>query len=295
MAHHWENTRGMFAGGKKGFNFEAFKVFTAPFSFLTNVWYPSWALTAEERREILESCFGTYGLSLAAMILSLIFAAVAAAGGFLKVREALRGIRKSMRDVWLRSTGIFFLTILFLVPLAAALAAGKLFHGRYCLVLLAPLFALTGAGITKWLSMPRARRIVGPIILLTIGCNIWFVPAFYRAQGEMIRNGPTFIPSFRKLESVYQSLKAHSGQERPIVVEVRSYSASLLPQEKPFHQAVSIRRYVAAREMWLHAAGSSSIRPAKYVLCFAADVESNDPAVGYRSNGIALVEDTSLP
>ena len=79
----------------------------------------------------------------------------------------MSGFLHSPRQAFGRSPGILFLSIVLLAPLFFALASGKPFHARYCLVLLAPLLCLAGAGAQHWLGFVRARRFFVPAAAIT--------------------------------------------------------------------------------------------------------------------------------
>jgi hypothetical protein len=289
MAHGWENTRGMFFGGSGGYSVGALKIFSAPWAFLINHWSPRWTDNANEYREMGRACFGCFGLLVAVNLVSVIFAAFLVAGAFLEIRKALRGFWRSARAVYARSPGILFLTIIFAVPLVFSLVGGQSFHARYCLVLLAPLFSLAAVAAVKWLATRRVRRIFFPILMVTTCANIWLVPAMYRFQGKCLEEGPLFIPSFRKLETVYQRLKAHAGKNRFIQVDDVSYLQALTPQDKVHAYASMIRTYVANREKENGLSSGPRVSSLTYDLCCADRVKPDDPAVAYRGQGIALV------
>ena len=247
MAHGWENTRGMIAGGQGGFSVEALKVFSGPPCFLVN-WTLRWVRSPAEYAELGRACFGSAGLFLAVNFLSAVFAAFLIAGAFLLVKKSMSGFWRAPRAVFARSPGISFLTILFTVPLITGLVSGKSFHSRYCLVLLAPLLALSAAATVRWLTGPRTRRIFLAIVVITTGANIWFVPASYRLQERRIEQGPLFMPSFRQLETVYQSLKVHAGKNRLIRVDDAAYLQSLPAEDKCLRDAAMIGSFVVVRE-----------------------------------------------
>lgn len=294
MAHGWGNTRGMISGGQGGYSVEALKVISAPPGFLVN-WTLRWVRSPAEYAELGRACFGSLGLFLAVNILSAVFAAFLIAGACVAVKRSMTGFWRSPRAVFARSPGIAFLTIIFVVPLISGLAGGKPFHSRYCLVLLAPLLALSGVAATRWLTGPRANRIFLALLVITTCANIWFLPATYRHQEKRIERGPLFIPSFHKLEAVYQSLKVHAGKNRLIRVEDAAYLRALPPGDKFLHDADMICTYVAVRENENSPRQSPSNSAAIYNICRADRVRADDPAVAYRDHGIALVAQPAAP
>ncbi len=294
MSHGWENTRGMISRGQDGFSVEALKVFSASLCFLVN-WTLRWVRSPAEYAELGRAGFGSFGLFLAVNFLSAVFAAFLVAGACVAIIKSMNGFWRSPRAVFARSPGITFLTIIFVVPLIAGLASGKPFHSRYCLVLLAPLLALSAAAATRWLAGPRPNRIFLVLLLITTCANIWLVPVMYRLQERHIEQGPLFIPSFHKLETVYQNLKVHAGKNRLIRVNDAAYLQALPPGDKFLHDAGMIRSFVAVREKENAPGRSVSNGVAIYNLCRADQVRADDPAVAYRQQGIALVEQPAAP
>ena len=289
MAHGWENTRGMMSGAHHGYSIEAFKIFSAPPGFLVNYWDPRWTFQPDEYQEIGRACFGSFSLLLAFNVMSAILAISLVVGAFGETGAALRGFWRSPRVTFARSPGMFFLTIIFAVPLMTSLVEGKRFHGRYCIVLLAPLFSLAAVAAVRWLSMPRIRRVFLPLLLATLGVNVWLVLAIFRYQGKCIEQGVLFAPSFHNLETVYQSLKAYAGKNRLIQVEDDEYMRTTPPRRAPGSYPHQICQYVAIRECE-NALPSAIPAPVLTYKIFLADqVKLDNPAVAYCHHGIALV------
>jgi 4-amino-4-deoxy-L-arabinose transferase-like glycosyltransferase len=295
MAHGWENTRGMTSGEHLGYSIEAFKIFSAPPGFLVNYWDPRWTFRPDEYQEIGRACFGSFSLLLAFNVLSVILAVSLAVGAFGEVRAALRGFWRSPRAAFARSPGMVFLTIIFTVPLMTSLVEGRRFHGRYCLVLLAPLFSLAAVATVRWLYRQRIRQIFLPLLLAILGANIWLVLTVFRYQGRCIEQGALFLPSFHNLETVYQTLKAHAGKNQLIQVEDGEYMQAITPKHGPSSYPHQICQYVAIREC--ENSLLSAIQPpvSIYKIVPANQVRLDNPAIAYREHGIALVAVPAKP
>lgn len=288
IAHGWQNTAGM-RSGKGGFSWDSLKAVTVSLNLLVN-WVPQWTTSAAEYCQLGNACFGWFGLLLAFNAVSAIVAGSWIAGAFLEIRGALRGLWRSPREVFRRSPGVTFLFLLLVVPLACALLRGGPFHARYGLLLLPPMLPLAGRATVRWLASPRWR---GPFALLlgtTLCVNAWFMPALYWHQGRRIARGDFFVPSFRKLETVYRQLKIHAGGQK-CVIDDRAYLESLSPAEKNQADAKHIRYYVAVREKECGRAHAQQGATVTYRLCRSHNIAPGDPRVAFAGNGVALIAD----
>jgi hypothetical protein len=293
MAHGWENTRAMMSGGHHGFSRQALKIFSAPLGFLVNYWNP---IGQDEYQKIGRACFGSFSLLLAFNVVSVILAASLVVGVLWEVRAALRGFWRSPRAAFAQSPGMFFLTIIFAVPLMTSLAEGKYFRARYCIVLLAPLFSLAAVAAVRWLSKQRVRQIFLPLLLLTLCANVWLVLSIYRYQGRCIEQGMLFLPSFHNLEIVYQTLKTHAGKNQLIQVEDDGYIQAIPSKHEPsYYYPGQICQYVAIRERESSLLSASQPPATIYKIVPADQVTPDNPAVAYHEHGIALVAVPAKP
>jgi len=119
--------------------------------------------------------------------------------------------------------------------------------------------------------------------------NFWVMFATDIYQKNNIERGPVFIPSFRKLETVYQQLKKHSGPDVPIAVDDAAYRQSLLANDEFLRDALLIRQFVGVREKEHAAPSDKKITPVVYKLCRADETRPDNPATAFYGNGIALV------
>lgn len=300
MAHGWENTRGMISGGRGGYHPGVLHVFTSPLSFLVNYWGSRWTFSPTEYQEIGRACFGSFTLLVAFNVVSAIVAGLLVIGAFGEARNTLRGFWCSPRATFARSPGMVFLIIGCVVPLMSSLVNGKVFHARYCLVEIAPLFSLAGVAAVRWLSRHRIRRIFLPLLLVTLGVNAWLVLTVFRYQGRCVTQGALFVPSFHNLETVYQSLKAHADKNQLIRVEDDKF------QEDAYMRAMAITSqastypryictYVAIRECENVLPSTMRTSVLNYEIFSADQVKPDSPDVAYREHGIALVAVPAKP
>jgi len=293
IAHSWQNTHGMFSGGGVSYSWDVLKVLSAPLSFLVS-WAPRWCRSAADYCILGRACFGSFAVFLGFNILSAAVAAFIVAGAFLEIRKSASGFWGSPRAAVQRAPGLLFLAILFVIPLLVALAFGIGFHTRYCIVLLPVMMPLATVGVLHWLGAGRPGRIFRLGLVLTCCANVWLMPAMYRFQGLQIDQGPSFIPSFRKLETVYQGLKAHAGPGTYIRIDDAAYVRDAPLPDRIRRDAGLIQAYVNVREREA-AARASSLRSVTYRLCQEIRAKPGDPAVAYRGNGIALVALSAEP
>jgi hypothetical protein len=288
LAHGWENTRGMMTSDHRGFSIEGLKALSTPLSLLVN-WVPHWTRLPGEYRELGRACFGWFGLCLAVNLLSAIVTALLVLGAFQQTRESARGFWRAPRETFNRAPGFVFLAVLLIVPLFGAALIGQRFHVRYGLVVLPPLLALAGGGAARWLAAPRFGHAFAATLALMTCTNIWFMPAYYRYSGNRIEKSEAFVPSFRQLERVYQTLKARAGEERQVAVEADIYLLKLPLWCESYDVARSISHYVSLREKERVFASGSPRQTVTYHLCPAEQVTPGDPKVAYQAHGIALV------
>ena len=289
MRHDWANTRGIFTGGKGGFSPDALKVFSSPFSFFVTIWDPGWTYTAGQYSALLRSAFGgRIGMNIINVI-SGGFAVCLVLGLIQAMRSAMKNRTTALRETLARPPSLLTVLFLLLAYLAFGLVAGKPFHARYCMLVLPLIFTLAGAGAAQCLQSPRLKMFFLPLLVITIAADLWFMPVICRFEGDRIANGPTFVPSFAKMDSIYRQLKSRA----PGSVEVRDgdYIAAIAPGEKNnyLRHARVFSRYVHARELELLAAGQVSTKTNFFDLRAVDLVNTNDPAVAFVGNGIALI------
>jgi hypothetical protein len=290
MANHWQNTLGFFAGGDPHPFVERFKALSAPLSFLVN-WAPRWVRTAADYHELGRACFGSFGVLLVVNLLSAVVAGMLLLGGFQMLRPALRDLWRRPRQVFGESPGPVFLAVLALLPLVVALFANSSFHTRYCLVLVPPAMGLLGGG-AAWLLTCRLRPLFQVLAAVSTATNLWLMPAMYWHQGRRIEQGSAFVPSFDRLEFVYQQLNAHAGHSRPITVEDAAYLGGPAHGNEVLSDAGLIRRFVEVREKETRRGLSPSGAPIVYRLEPARPGHPPDASVAVELQGIVL---TTVP
>jgi hypothetical protein len=204
-------------------------------------------------------------------------------------KKTIKNRSGALREMLAQPTGLLSVIFLMLAYLAFNLVAGKPFHARYCLLVLPLLFTLAGCGAAQCLRSPWLKKIFLPLMLVTVAADLWFMPVICRFEGDRIANGPVFVPSRAKMEFVYQQLKARAPGR--VDVDDKDYLAAIPPGEKNniYRHARLIRRYIDSREVELLAAGKTFSQTNVFELRTASAVSTNDPAIAFYGNGIALV------
>jgi 4-amino-4-deoxy-L-arabinose transferase-like glycosyltransferase len=292
MSNHWQNTIGMFSGGTGHFSVEVLKIFSSTVGFLIN-WSPGWIRDDAEYAEFGRACFGSQYVLYGVYAISTVAAAYAISGVFLEVKKSWLGFNWNSRGKFFRdhgtASGIVFLFLIFALPVLFSLLGGKAFHARYCLVFITPLFGLVGATAARWLMTSPSKKLFRLMLGIVTVANLWIIIGTDIYQKNNIERGPVFIPSFRKLETVYQDMKNHSGQNTPIAVDDVAYGQSLPATDEFLRDALLVGRFVNVREKEHVAPPDKKITPVIYKLCRSDEIRPDDPAIAFYGNGIALV------
>jgi hypothetical protein len=287
MQHHWANTRGILFGGEGHFSADALKIFSSPFSFLVNFWNPGWTYAPGDYQALARHTFGSTAGLIMANVISVIFAAILLIALIQLAITTVKQFRSSPRLAFFRAPGLALPGFLLATYLLFNLIAGKPFHARYCLLVLPLIFALAGAAAAQGFTHPRLRKLLLPALVLTIAANLWFVSTMSWFERDRIAHSPVFVPSFAKLESVYQELRKNSNV--PIRVSDTAYLATLKEADKIHQWASLIRRYVNARLVELPLANVATQPVKVFELRAASTVNPSDPTLGFYGNGLALV------
>jgi hypothetical protein len=288
MANHWQNTVGMFSKDSGHFSVGVLKIFTSTAGFLIN-WSPGWIRDDSEYAAFGRACFGSKYLLYAIYAAMTLVAAALIAGAFLAAKKSWIGFNWNLRREFFRGSGIAFLSLIFALPVVFSLLGGKSFHARYCLVFITPFFGLVGAAAANWFTASRRKKLFCLMLGAGAVANVWIMIATDLYQNNNIERGTVFIPSFRKLETVYGQLKKHSGPNIPVAVDDAAYRQSLPEQDQFLRDALLVGQFVNVREKERAAPSVKKIPPVIYKLCPSTEIRPDDPAIAFYGNGIALV------
>ncbi len=262
-ARGWANTRMMFGSGGDEFSFGCLKAITTPFSLLMS-WCKRWALP--DFSDYLAMGDAVCGSFLVMFAFKALGTAVALVYIWEFARAAAapwRGAHGNPRAAFARDPAPVCMTALLAIPLLVFLLSGQNYSSRYAIFQLPILMMIPAVCLTRRPAGGRRQRLLHWAAAATIAFNVYFLFAFFHYQGGLIAGDAKFIPSFRQLAAVYETLKADAGARRAIAVE----DAEFLAAHRK-HDAAAIAMYVRAREKEARMQGrtDAAIPPALYVL-----------------------------
>ena len=91
MRHGWANTRGILTGGEGKYSADALKVFSSPFTYLTNFWNPGWTYAPGELSTLAHRAFGGTAGLLIINLISVGFAMLVVLGVIMATRAVTQG------------------------------------------------------------------------------------------------------------------------------------------------------------------------------------------------------------
>jgi len=288
MANHWQNTRGMLISEPGHFSAGVFKIIVSTAGFLVS-WSPGWIRNDSEYIAFGRACFGSEYVLYGIYAISTVAAACAIIGMFVEVKNSWIGFKWSSRKEFFRKSGVAFLYLMLALPVLFSLLGGKSFHARYCLVFITPFFALAGVAAARWLMISPRKQMYRLMLGIAVATNLWITIGTDIYQKNNIEHGSVFIPGFRKLETVYQQLKKHSGPNTPVTIDDASYRQALPATDEFLQDALYIKVFVNVRDNEHAASSDKKIAPAIYKLFRSDEIKADDPAVAFYGNGIALV------
>ena len=281
VAHGWQNTRLMLIGHDP-LSWGCFKSLTTPIACLSNLFASALGTGLSEYGEFGERALGGVWVLALLNVLSLSLALV-------WVAAFLRSVKRSLRERQPMSPYLFVGLLLF-GPLLLFVPASHSFNSRYC-ILLFPLMFLLPAVFVADLSLAGWRgRLMGAACLVTIVFNVVLSLAFFHDQQQEIATADYFIPSFPKMEQVYQTLKTQAGPAQAIRIDTSAFSAlSKEPiSDKRTRGVLALARYVEIRE----AAAQRSYVPGPSEILYARPVGNSfelTDRLFYEGNGLAII------
>jgi 4-amino-4-deoxy-L-arabinose transferase-like glycosyltransferase len=285
MRHGWENTRRIFEG-HVGASFSVLKILTLPITDLSNLMSSVTGRDFSEYRALGDAYFGSFWILGAFNVVSLALSVMIIGTFLVRLVRSLRGKWRSPKQAFADAPAEVFVGSLLVLPLVLFVSSFSNFNSRYLIVQFPLLFLLPAVFMVRGLDGSRWRGPVRAVMLLTIGFNILFSLAYFHYQGARIANADYFLPSFRKMESVRQRLKADAGANYRVRIDDASFVKTMT--QKYTQGVMELAEYVDLRErcdpLSLHTPQVKT-----YHVRAATDrVEINERVV-CATNGIALV------
>lgn len=276
---HWINTRRYFVNQDK-FSAGSLNALTTPVGSLANLIESNGGRRFTDYRSFGNAVFGSFYVLAAFNALSLLLS-VLAIGSF--IGAFFRSLRRhgwKLGDALASAPAVVFIGVMLLLPVLLFLPTGATFNGRYAIVAHPLLFLLPA----MLLAQVRYRGLILAGVAVTIAFNLYLCPAFFHYQNERIAHADYFIPSFRKMESVYQRIRADvRANDQPQLVAV-GFPAD---RDAPLtHGADLLARYVNLRGQFDHPGA-----PRRFRVEPRNSLIDKTGRIVYQGNGIAVVED----
>lgn len=220
MQNNWSNLQAMASGGEaREYSASVLKIITAPATVLSSV-PAGWT---GDGIEPIRSFAGQWFGHLAVLV---ILAGWTLGHSFIFLFYLLRRTGKELWRQRFNPAGLLqadrpggFIGLLVVVPLLLFLLTGHNFSTRYAIVLFPLLFLLPGLFLQQR-SRPGVKNYWAIALVLTGVFNFYLLGSYYAHQQQRFAGGETFMPSFRVLENIRQTLQADAGKQTPFEVVV---------------------------------------------------------------------------
>jgi hypothetical protein len=123
-------------------------------------------------------------------------------------------------------------------------------------------------------------------MLVTVAFNIIFSLMYFNHQAAIMANADYFLPSFRKMESVRQRLKADAGANCRVRIDDASFVKT--KANKYTQGVIKLAQYVDLREQYDPIAAAAG-RVKTYQVRVTSEALNANERVVCATNGIALV------
>ena len=286
-ANGWLNTRDILSGAGSGWQVESLKALIIPPTLLTNL-VPRW--TGYQFSDYLafgRAVFGTPAVLLVFNGLSIVLAGLsiwALAGEF---GRAMKGRWARPREAFQDRPGVVFLTVMLAGPLLVYLLKGLPFAERYGIIQFPLLFLVPALFVVKVLPRLKRARLIRAGLVLSLAFNLVLIPAFSLHLARTIDSGPIFIPSFRQMEGVRQTILKTLGRSDRYRIRPEPYLEAVKGDREAFRGGEALARYINLREKYdPRRTGPES--PRLLTLVKSGNVPPGD-RVAYRINDLAIV------
>jgi hypothetical protein len=285
MRHGWENTRRILVG-RLPVSFSVLKILTLPIADLSNLVSGATRRDLSEYRAFGDAWFGSFWILGAFNALSLTLSVIIIGTFLVRLVQSWRGKWRSPKRAFADAPSEVFVGSLLVLPLLLFVLSFSDFSSRYLIVQFPLLFLLPAVFMVRGLDRSRWRGPVRMSMLLTIAFNVIFSLAYFKHQGTNIANGDYFLPSFRKMESIRQQLKADAGASYRVRIDEATFLNTMT--RKYTEGVMDLVEYVDLREQYDPLA--SQARMVKtYRVRTTGDALHATARVVCATNGIALI------
>jgi 4-amino-4-deoxy-L-arabinose transferase-like glycosyltransferase len=275
--NHWANTRRLLGEGDK-FSLGSFKALSTTVMSLTNLFESVIGRRLVDYKIFGDAICGSVYVLVIFNVLSIGLSLLALGSFVMLFIKSIEGKLRSLKQALVETPAIVFTGIMVLLPLVLFIPTGASFNSRYVIALYPVLFILPAVLLVR----TRYPRLIRSSIVITIVFNIWFCLAFFRHQEQRIVQADYFVPSFRKLELVYQKIQAAVGaNEQP---HLRAVGFPADHDALLTHGADALVKYVNLRAQFDHPGAPRQLRVEPIV----GRGDNSQPGP-YQGNGIAVV------
>lgn len=252
MLNDWQNLKAMTSGGQeRKYSASVLKVITAPATVLSSIPAGWTGDEIEPIKQFGNRWFGHYVVLLAVCGWTVIHS-------FIFLFSFIHRFTGSARRHWCTPAGLLitdnktiFIGILVIVPLLLFLLTGHNFSTRYAIILFPLLFMLPGLFLQERVRTGTTKYWIYSLIFTGV-FNIYLLGSYYAYQNQRLAGQQQFMPSFRKLETIYQAVKNDAGATHQIEI-VLSDTVRELPH---FEQKLiyTIKHYITSFERYYYGA-----------------------------------------
>ena len=285
MNNDWENTQAIINESMPR-SFGVAKIISTPIAMISNQigrwtdygFFGYW--------EYGDAYFGSYLVLLAINVFSLLISLIIF-GSFIRILFGLRhGSWRSLETTYAENPAVMFFGILLIVPSLLFLLTAHNYGSRYAIAALPLLFILPAAYLRR-LDTRKYLFFFRSAVALLVVINIYLVLSFNHHQGNLIENGDVFMPSFRKLETARQAIRAKTEPGMYIELDPTDYV-----NDQPEYMQLGgllLSQYMSITESFI----SHSEPPPQTITYYiepAPAPKRADQTIIYQTNGLAVID-----
>ncbi len=285
MNNDWENTRAIIDESMPR-SFGVAKILSTPIAMISNQTGRWTDYGFSGYREYGDAYFGSYLVLLTINVFSLLISLIIFGSFIRTLFRALRGNWHSLKTVYAEHPAVMFFGILLIVPSLLFLLTVHNYGSRYSIVAF-PLLFILPAAFLRHLDTRKYLLFFRSAIALLVVVNIYLILSFNHHQGNLIENGDVFMPSFRKMETARQAIRAKTDHGMYIELDPTDYV-----KDQPEYMQLGgllLSQYMSITEAFV----THSEPPPQtitYHIAPAAAPKRADQTIIYQANGLAVID-----